>query len=89
MSCNCNKVGVSNDHVNTNLYMEDNPWLSGISYNISSNINQNYPNQCAWYYARTNFECNSSEGLEKYNGNRDVCLRNRYDWALSSHYCSN
>lgn len=89
MSCNCNKVGVSNDHVNTNFYMEDNPWLSGISYNISSNINKDYPNQCAWYYARTNFECNSSESLEKYNGSRDACLRNKYDWALSSHYCSN
>ena len=89
MSCNCNKVGVSNDHVNTNFYMENNPWLSGISYNISSNINKDYPNQCAWYYARTNFECNSPESLEKYNGCRDSCLRNRYDWALSSHYCPN
>jgi hypothetical protein len=89
MSCNCNKVGVSDDHVNTNLYMENKPWLSGISYNISSDINKDYPNQCAWYYARTNFECNCPEGLEKYNGSRDSCLRNRYDWALSSHYCPN
>ena len=49
MSCNCNKVGVSNDHVNTNLYMEDNPWLSGISYNISSNINKKEVKE---YYAK-------------------------------------
>ena len=89
MSCNCPKVGVSEDHTNTTLYMEKYPWLEGISYNLSSQINKDYPNQCAWYYARNNWECNTDSGLLKYGNDRDACLRNRYDWALSSHYCSN
>ena len=89
MSCGCGEKVINSDHSNTTNYMNDKPWLAGISYNLSSKINDDYPNQCAWYYARNNWQCNTEEGIQQFNGSREASLRNRYDWALSSHYCAN